>query len=133
MVASQAWNEWWNEWPQNLSATSASGAISRAVYAGSGPAAYSRASRNAPLAGFRLAVAPRSGHVLARRDVTSRRWVMSRTTQVSGILVSAAPAGLGGCPACIAASGLASRAFRPISGCPVHKSVHTQSPSLEDR
>ena len=40
------------------------------------------APRNAPLAGSRLAVALRSGHVPARRGVASRRWVMSTTTYV---------------------------------------------------
>ena len=45
-VASQTWNESWNGWPRNSSAISASGAVRRAIYAGSGIAAYSHASRN---------------------------------------------------------------------------------------
>ena len=42
-----AWNGSWNEWPRISSAISASRAVCRAVYAGSGPTASSRASRNA--------------------------------------------------------------------------------------
>ena len=46
-VASQAWNESWNEWPRYVSEISASGAIGRAICAGSGAVAYAHASRNA--------------------------------------------------------------------------------------
>ena len=63
------------------------------ICAGSALGAPGRASRNAPLAGFRLAVAPRSGRVPAGRDVASRRWVMSHTTGVFHI---------SGVPACLA-------------------------------
>jgi hypothetical protein len=68
------------------------GAFRRAVCAGHAVGAGERASRNAPLAGFRLAVAPGSDHVPARQGVASRRWVMSTTTHVSP--VSGVPARL---------------------------------------
>ncbi len=45
-----AWNGSWNGWPRNPSAISASGAVRRAVCAGSGGAAEEHASRKAPLA-----------------------------------------------------------------------------------
>jgi len=44
-------------WPGNSSAIGASGAIRRAICAGHGMSAKKQASRNAPLARFRLAVA----------------------------------------------------------------------------
>jgi hypothetical protein len=46
-----AWNGSWNGSPRNSSAISASGAVRRAAYAGSGAVAYSRASRNAQVIG----------------------------------------------------------------------------------
>jgi hypothetical protein len=42
-----------------------------------------RASRNAPLAGFRLSGAPSYWPRTARQDAVSRSWVMSTTTHVS--------------------------------------------------
>jgi hypothetical protein len=62
-----AWNGSWNEWPRISSAISASRAVCRAVYAGTGPAASSRASRNAPLPVSDLRLRPRTGYILAPR------------------------------------------------------------------
>ena len=58
--------------------------MSGAISAASACAARQHASRNAPLAGFRLAVAPGSDHVPARQGVASRRWVMSKPVPVYG-------------------------------------------------
>jgi hypothetical protein len=74
----RSWNGSWNGSPDNPSAAGAVSAITRAIGAASASTARDRVSRNAPLAGFRLAAAPRSGHVLAHRGVASRRWVMSK-------------------------------------------------------
>jgi len=46
-LALMARNGSWNEWPRISSAISATGVVRRAVCAGSGPEANSRASRNA--------------------------------------------------------------------------------------
>src|SRR5689334_25384665 len=87
--------------------------------------ARQRASRNAPLAGFRPAAAPHSGHVLVRRDVAGRRWVMSHTTGVSG--VSPSPI-----VALTSADGLgaprASASSQAVLPSPVHKPVHKYRP-----
>jgi len=64
----------WNGWPRNSSAVSASCAIRHAICAGHAMGAREQAPRNAPLADIRLAVAPRSGRIPARRDTASRRW-----------------------------------------------------------
>jgi hypothetical protein len=75
----------WNGPPPNPSAISAIAAIRRAICAGHAIGAGEQAPRNAPLVGFRPAVALRCGHVLARRDLAIRRWVMSHTTPVSAV------------------------------------------------
>ena len=75
----------WNEGPRNTSAISVMCAIYCAICAGQALRAREQAPRNAALTGIRLAAAPRSGHLPARRGVASRRWVMSTTTLVSPV------------------------------------------------
>jgi hypothetical protein len=80
-----AWTGSWTGSPDNPSAENAISAMTLAIGAASACAARARASRNAPLAGFRPAVALRWDHVLARRDAASRRWITSHTTRVSAV------------------------------------------------
>src|SRR4029077_17383956 len=65
------WTGSWTGSPDAPSATRAIDAMACAIVAASGPQAREHASRNAPLVGFRPAVALRCGRVLARRGCQS--------------------------------------------------------------
>jgi hypothetical protein len=68
------WTGSWTESADNPSAMSVTSAMTDAIGAARARAARKRASRNASLVGFRLAVALSFLHILARRGVAKRRW-----------------------------------------------------------